>query len=148
MQQPHIVPYSEVWKADVERLCARIWGPERQQYRYGGSVELDAGGTKEPSSYVALLGDQVLGFCTMWRNLFHPMALYFTVAVRPGWERRGIGGRLPDHLEQDREEKSYETDNHLSRAPRPDGMEPGASNAGASGFSLDRAGCPPSGLAG
>lgn len=55
-----------------------------------GSVELDAGGTKEPSSYVALLGDQVLGFCTMWRNLFHPMALYFTVAVRPGWERRGI----------------------------------------------------------
>lgn len=98
MQQPHIVPYAEVWKADVERLCARIWGPERQQYRYGGYLEVDAGGTKEPSSYVALLGDQVLGFCTMWRNLFHPMALYFTVAVRPGWERRGIGGRLLEHV--------------------------------------------------
>lgn len=53
MQQPHIVPYAEVWKADVERLCARIWGPERQQYRYGGYLEVDAGGTKEPSSYVA-----------------------------------------------------------------------------------------------
>lgn len=96
MQQTHIVPYAEVWKADVERLCPRVWGQERRHYRYGG--DMNWAGTKEPASYVALLGDQVLGFCSMWGNPFHPMALYFTVAVRPDWERRGIGGRLLEHV--------------------------------------------------
>ncbi|MFD3268649.1 GNAT family N-acetyltransferase [Paenibacillus dendritiformis] len=96
MQQPHIIPYAEVWKAGVERLCARIWGTERCQYRYGGYMEW--GGTKEPASYVALLGDEVLGFCSIWRNEFHPMALYFTLAVQPSWERRGIGGRLLEQV--------------------------------------------------
>ncbi|TDL56094.1 hypothetical protein E2R60_11295 [Paenibacillus dendritiformis] len=40
MRQLEIMPYAEDWRASVERLCARIWGPERSQYRYGGHLHL------------------------------------------------------------------------------------------------------------
>lgn len=80
---------------DEARACAELmansepWITLRRSYRDSMEILSDP----EREVYVALVGDQVVGFTILWmKGAF--VGYIQSVAVWPAWRKRGIGSRL------------------------------------------------------
>jgi len=98
-QEVEIVPYQRKDKEFVDSILESIWGMEPPDYPYG-EEDFPANGRSLPSTYIAKVTGQPVGFCSIWRNEYHPSALYFSIHIHENFRNKGIGTMLLDHIKE------------------------------------------------
>jgi GNAT superfamily N-acetyltransferase len=92
-----IVLFEENDRKDIEIILRRIWGTNPPFYPYG--IEQLEGGRILRSTYLAKANDEVIGFCSIWHNRFHPFTIYFTIQVHPYFQNQGVGTKLLNYIQ-------------------------------------------------
>lgn len=96
IQNIRIIPYKNIYKEFVKTMFNETW-KQPTNYPYGENF-IQISSREVNSTYVAISNDAPVGFCSIWKNSFHPESLYFIIFVEPKYQRKGIGTLLYQHI--------------------------------------------------